>query len=119
MSSLHGRTNSPIYAVAYSGGRRDIRSDHARLGDTDPAIVVASPQRTLRTLVHDRRGDRVLCVRGHCVKLLPRFQIGFGAFWALLGCSGWRFSSTISLIFRGRVRGFDGATSSLPAALVS
>jgi len=87
MSSLHGRTNSPIYAVAYSGGRRDIRSDHARLGDTDPAIVVASPQRTLRTLVHDRRGDRVLCVRGHCVKLLPRSRLALGhsgLYWVVL-----------------------------------
>ncbi|MGC2077476.1 MAG: hypothetical protein WA728_15860, partial [Xanthobacteraceae bacterium] len=35
--------------------------------------------------------------------------------WALLGCSGWSFSSNRSLI----VRGFDGAATSLPAALVS
>ena len=75
LSSLYGGTNSPIYGVTLLGGRRDIRSNLSYLGDTHPAIVVASAPGTLRPLVVGRRGRCVLCVLVLRIQLLPRSRL--------------------------------------------
>ena len=87
LSSLYGGTNSPIFGVTLLGGPRDIRSNLSYLGDTHPAIVVASAPGTLRPLVVGRRGRCVLCVLVLRIQLLPRSRLALvrrGLCWVLL-----------------------------------
>src|SRR5215831_19356638 len=56
--------------------------------------------RTLRLLALCRGGGRSYCVLVPCAQLLARSRLVLGV-WALLGSSGWRFSSIRSLIVFG------------------
>ena len=116
LSSLYGGTNSPIFGVTLLGGRRDIRSNLSYLGDTHPAIVVASAPGN--STASSGESARSLCSMRSCSShsVTSPVQIGFGTSWALLGSSLCVFSSTRSLIARGLFE-VDGAAPSLSRRL--
>src|SRR6516165_386134 len=69
------RTIFAIPRLAPFGGRRDTRFILAFLGDTHPAIMVASARRTLRLLALCRDSRRVYCVLVPCAQLLVRSRL--------------------------------------------